>query len=92
MKCIAAVVFLMVGIAGFAHADACSDLIDQAEAGLSMDNVDETARIQLQQLLQTGKSGDASRCEAALTATIPQSSPTEGPSGRGCSKKSPDTV
>jgi hypothetical protein len=91
MKRFATVVAFTFALSGAALADACSDLVDQAQAGLGMSDVDETTRTQLQQLLETGKTGDVSRCEAAITATIPQSSPAGGPGGHSCSK-SPDTV
>jgi hypothetical protein len=92
MKRTAALFLLSISIATPALSDACSDLINQAEAGLSMTPVDEASRVQFQQWLDTGKSGDPLRCEAAITASAPASSPAAGASEHGCARKTPDSV
>jgi hypothetical protein len=75
-----------------AKADACSDLVDMAQKGLSMQGLDTETKSQLEQLLDAGKSGDLSRCDQA-TGSIFQSSPEgeRAPTGHRCSK-TPETV
>jgi hypothetical protein len=74
-----------------AFADACGDLVRQAEQQLSSPSLDGTLRSQLQQLLDVGKAGDLARCEGA-TGSINQSPmPGASPTGRQCIK-TPDTV
>jgi hypothetical protein len=83
--------FLMAS-SGFALADACSDLVRQAQAALSSPEVGAEMRTEFERLLDVGKSGDIASCEGATTGSINQSPmPGAGPSGRRCSK-TPDTV
>jgi hypothetical protein len=74
MKLVFASAVAVVMWSGAAQADSCSDLMSSARSALSMEGLDETTRMQLNDLLRAAQSGDPSQCEKA-TGSIFQSSP-----------------
>lgn len=68
-------------------ADPCKDLVDMAQKGLSMEGLDAETKFQLQELMDTGKSGNVARCDQ-VTGSIFQSSPEgeRAPAVQRCSK------
>jgi hypothetical protein len=92
VKHVAISLMVLMTSSTLALADACTDLVGQADAALQMENLDPTMREQLQQLREVGRSGDLQQCMAANTGSLQQSTPARsGPGGHSCSK-SPDTV
>jgi hypothetical protein len=74
---------LLIGSSAVAYADACTDLVSQAENGLAQQELDAASKTELETLLRVGRKGDVSACAQAATGSM--SSPPHG-EGRKCQK------